>query len=610
MRSERWATPDEIEKELKPEAAGPVLYCNKGKKFTHEGEGHVMILGVTGSGKSRRQTIPMAMSFIENRQSAVIADAKGEIYAHTKSMIPDCYDVHVIDFRNLYQSDAEGWNPLYAPYTLWKTNTPKNRHIAEQMIEELAHTMYPEVKSSDPFWIKEARNVFLAAAYSLFEFAEPEQVNLASIYYLISKGEERYAASTYLKVFSELIQENENVAMQLQSYLTTANDTRGGIRSTFLDGLSIATKSMSIRNFLSHDDLHINELKGDKPTLIYIIIPDETPIYDELTGVLISQLMNHYVRIAEQKYAGKLPIRVNFLLEELGNIGHSIVNLPHIMSAGRSRNIRVEFVLQSISQLVDIYGESKASTIISNCDVRIAFRMNNWDTLTEMSRICGEREINHDGHITREPLITQSQLAAMQTGQALVIISGHMKFITWLPDFSEMCFLDRNLQARQKCRVPVTHKTNYFDIKKFVTERKKTEFLASMDEEKAESLSFGAFHILGNNENNNHPKTNRDEMIQSIDKKSAELDEEKLNTQKTKTVRILSIIDKKKTAVVIRKICKISGDALRKAIFEAKQGTYTVANMKATDAERFVRELQKVGAFAICFDSDDAGMFD
>lgn len=75
------------------------------------------------------------------------------------------------------------------------------------------------------------------------------------------------------------------VAMQLQSYVTTANDTRAGIRSTFLDGLSIATKSVSVRNFLSHDELCINELSGDKPTLIYIIVPDETPIYDELTGV-------------------------------------------------------------------------------------------------------------------------------------------------------------------------------------------------------------------------------------------------------------------------------------------------------------------------------------
>ena len=401
---------------MKTEAAGPVLAYDNGKILSHDGEGHVMILGVSGSGKSRRETIPMTMSFIRNRQSAVIADAKGEIYANTKSMIPSDYDVHVIDFRNLYEESAEGWNPLHAPYELWKIGTPENRHIAEQMIEGLAHTMYPEARGADPFWIKEARNVFLAAVYALFEFAEADEINLASVYYLISKGEEQFGRTTYLKAFVEMSQSNENVAMQLQSYITTANDTRAGIRSTFLDGLSIATKSVSVRNFLSHDELCINELSGDKPTLIYIIVPDETPIYDELTGVLVSQLMNHYVRIAEQKYTGKLPIRVNVLLEELGNIGRAITNLPHLMSAGRSRNIRVELVLQSISQLVDIYGTSNATTIMSNCDVRIAFRVNHWDTLTELSRLCGEREIKCEGYVSREPLITQSQLAAMETG--------------------------------------------------------------------------------------------------------------------------------------------------------------------------------------------------
>ena len=315
MRSERWTTSIEREKLLKTEAAGPVLCYDNGKILTHDGEGHVMILGVSGSGKSRRGTIPMTMSFIKNKQSAVIADAKGEIYTNTKDMIPDEYEVHVIDFRNLYDCDAEGWNPLYAPYILWKTRTPKNRHIAEQMIEGLAFAMYQETRGTDPFWIKEARNVFIAAVYALFEVGSETQINLASVYYFICKGDEKYGGSTYLKAFVELSESNENIAMQLQSYVTTANDTRGGIRSTFLDGLSIATKSISVRNFLSHDELRINSLKGDKPTLIYIIVPDETPIYDELTGVLVSQLMNHYVRIAEQEYDGKLPIRVKVLLE-------------------------------------------------------------------------------------------------------------------------------------------------------------------------------------------------------------------------------------------------------------------------------------------------------
>lgn len=537
MRSERWSTNCERVKVLKVGAAGPVLQFENGDCWSFDGEGHVMILGVSGSGKSRRGTIPMTKSFIRNRQSAVIADAKGEIYAHTKDEIPECYDVHVIDFRNLYEDGAEGWNPLAAPYELWMSGTRKERHIAEQMVEELAHTMYPEAEHQDPFWIKEARNVFIALVYALFILAKPEEVNLASVYYLMAKGEERFGASTYLKTLVELLEGHENVAMQLLSYVTTANDTRAGIRSTFLDGLSIATKSESVRNFLSHDDLQINSLTGDKPTLVYIIIPDETPIYDELTGVLVSQLMNHYVRIAEQDYAGKLPIRVNVLLEELGNIGRAITNLPHLMTAGRSRNIRVEFVLQSMSQLVDIYGASNATTIMSNCDVRIAFRVNHWDTLTELSRICGEREINCEGHISREPLITQSQLAAMETGQALVIISGRMKFITWIPDFTEMYPATDAVSERKKTKKKTKRSVGYFDVQEYVKKKKKESMRQKCNpfEEAGHGIPpFEEFMAAREKEHksDSHEGFDVDEMIKKIDAKIAELEAEEAEEEK------------------------------------------------------------------------------
>lgn len=478
MRSERWSSDREWSRILKKDASGPVLQYADGNCYSFDGEGHVMILGVSGSGKSRRGTIPMTKSFIKNHQSAIIADAKGEIYESTKNEIPDNYDVHVIDFRNLYEKEAEGWNPLHSPYELWCSKNAKDRHIAEQMVEELAHSIYPEAKNTDPFWIHEARNVFTALVYMLFEYAKPEEINLASIYYLLSKGEEKCKDrpfGTYLERLVHFAKGKENISMQLQSFITTANDTKAGIRSVFLDGLSVATKSESIRKFLGKNDLNINHLSGEKPTLIYIIIPDETPIYDELTGVLVSQLINHYVRMAEQDYSGKLPIRVNVLLEELGNIGKAITNLPHLMTAGRSRNIRVQFVLQSLSQLVDIYGTSSATTILSNCDVRIAFRLNNWETLTELSRMCGEKEVNYDGHISREPLITQSQLAAMETGQALVIISGRTKFITWIPDYTEMYPVVKTYGFKRRSTASSDNKICYFDIKEFLIKSDKAD---------------------------------------------------------------------------------------------------------------------------------------
>jgi type IV secretion system protein VirD4 len=542
MRSEEWTKRAVIKRILVKDGAGPVLFHENGNAYVSTGEGHVMLLGTTASGKSRRGLIPCAMSIIKNHQSGVFVDPKGEIYKYTKDMISNQYEVHVIDFRKLYETYAEGWNPLSAPYRLWITGNPKDKHDAEQTIEDLAYTMFPEAKNADPFWINEGRALFIGVVYALFSYAKPEQINLASCYYLIANGEERYGASTYLKEFVKIVAKNEGVAMQLQSYVTTASETAGGIRSIYLDGLSQYARSEYIRKFLSHDELCINELKGDKPTLIYIIIPDEIRIYDHIVAAMCSQLMHHYIRIAEQDYNGSLPIRVNILLDELGNIGCSLKNtLPHLLTASRSRNIRCGLALQSLSQLEAVFGSENAQTIIGNCDVRITYRVNDYKTLSEFSQLLGNKEKNCDGHISIEPLITPSQLGAMETGQVLVMVAGRIKYITWLRDFTEM-----NLSQYRPAKTAVVKKRkaskySYFDIQSFVKEKKSKMFQNNGEKRTFGSGSFEPFSSLfGKNEVKDNEEDisfpgrigkfseveDIDELIRHIDEQIAEIEAE------------------------------------------------------------------------------------
>lgn len=524
-RSERWATTREKQKVLSEHGAGPVLYCEGRKYYTYEGEGHQLFLGESGTGKTRRGIIPLVLSNARHKESMVIADPKGEVYANTIDYLTEDYDVYKFDFRRLYQDDdITCWNPLAAPYQLWSSGKPENIDRAEQMIDDLAYAMYPVSPNTDPFWMTEARNVFEGAVFTLFSYAKPEEVNLSSVYYLISRGEKKFAASTYLKEFVDQEEENENVTMQLYSFVTTAPETRGGIRSSFLNRLSLATKSKSVRNFLSNDDIHINELRGDKPVAIYIILPDETPIYEDLAGIFISQLMNHYIYIAENKWGGKLPIRMNFCLDELGNIGRAIGNLDHMLSAGRSRNIRVALVLQSISQLDDIYGESKATTIRDNVAVKILFRVSHWKTLSEFSNLCGEKETLLNGTVRREPLIKPSQLAAMELGQALVMVAGRTKFITWLPDYTEIFGKPEAKRTRGLKSNGGRHKNaEIFDIQEYVREKKRKrleKLLNGEDESLLEEMDDSTGNIWSRG------KPDVQDLIQKIDARIAELEEE------------------------------------------------------------------------------------
>lgn len=525
-RSERWANAHEKKKTLSTQGTGPILYYENGRQYVYSGESHMAILGESGTGKSRRLIIPMVLNGItgKDKESFVIADPKGEIYNSTINAVSDEYEVFKFDFRHLYKDDVTCWNPLAAPYKLWKTGTDENVFRAEQMIEDLAHALYPISPNADPFWMSEARNVFEGAVYAIFSYAKPEEVNLTSLYYLIALGDEKYGASNYLKEFVRFALDDgiENVAMQLQSFVSTAPETRGGIRSSFLNRLSIAFKSKGVRDFLSNDDIDINNLRGDKPVIIYIILPDETPIYEELAGVLISQLMNHYIYIAENIWQGRLPIRMNFCLDELGNIGKAIGNLPHLLSAGRSRNCRVQLVLQSLSQLDDIYGKSNATTIISNTAVKVLYRVSNYETLSEFSRMCGEKETLLDnGMVKKEPLVTPIQLGSMGIGQALVMIPG-TKFITWLPDYTEVFNTNESVCDKEiKCRK--RSKAQTFDVRNMVKERKheklKAAGMVAREENDDVAIPFPNPFAVDKD-------VDIDAMIREIDKKIAELEEE------------------------------------------------------------------------------------
>ena len=484
MRSDRWSTPSEVKRALCPSGeegmGGLVLYHNNGKNWVYPNEGHAILLGVSGSGKSRRGTIPMIKSFIQTGESFFVIDPKGEIYRHTATDAEGKYDIHVIDFRHIFES--ERWNPLAAPYEHFTSGDPVRKQIALEMIDELAHALYPVSEKADPFWPESARSVFAGAAYALLLIGKPEQVNMAGIYQLVARGEERFGASTVLKEFVGSLPIDSVASMLLQSYVSTASDTRAGIRSTFLEGISMFARSEGLISMLSADDLHINGLDGETRTAIYCVLPDESPIYDGIAGILCNQIIWHYIRLAQDKFDGKLPRRLNVCLEELSSIGNAIGSLDHLMSASRSRNVRCHLVLQSLSQLDTLYGPSKASTIRSNADLLVAFRTNHWETLCELSHKCGEREIEGNHHVSRESLISPSHLSALKTGQALVMISGHTKFITWLPDFTEM-FDCSNWKAPRRIVRKGNTKVEVFNIKEYVQEVKKKKMRELMGEE-------------------------------------------------------------------------------------------------------------------------------
>lgn len=84
---------------------------------------------------------------------------------------------------------------------------------------------------------------------------------------------------------------------------------------------------------------------------------------------------------------GRLPVRVNMVLEEFCNI--YIANASRLLSVVRSRNIACILLTQGIAQLSDRYPQKEWEEIISNCSVQLVLGVNDLMTAEYCSKKCG-----------------------------------------------------------------------------------------------------------------------------------------------------------------------------------------------------------------------------
>ncbi len=442
MRSEVFTTSRILKKKFKVFddnscTAGPVVYYENGRKFYDDSESHIKVVGRTGKGKSQVGSLPFVRNTIIAKESFIAVDPKAELYTKTACYAEKNHRLLCIDFRNLRNSPI-CWNPLYLITQFYKSNSFEDRDIACSMLNELSESIQL-VDKEDPFWSSAAAELFKGIVFSLLEIADEDMINMASVCKMLEHFNERTGAGTYAKKFADGLLDSSMGKSHLQTYVQAPKDTANSIFSVCKNSLKIFTSSYGLMQMISQDTLHINELDFDEqPLAIYIIIPDEISTFDTLAGLLVSQLTQYFIRLAQDKYEGKLPSRLNVILEELGSIGGAIKNLPNLMTAARSRNIRLMLLLQSNRQLEDVYGKSNAETINASVGITIGFSTNDWSTLKEWEERCGERVIERHGMVMKEPLITASQLATMPTCTALVMVDARYKYICHFPFYDHM----------------------------------------------------------------------------------------------------------------------------------------------------------------------------
>ena len=529
------------------EAAGVALVNNGKEMWVDNGEYHNLIIGSTGSGKTECVVKPLVNLLSKKGESMVITDPKGEIYQYCGEYLKkQGYNIVILNFRDPEKGNS--WNPLALPYMYYKQG---NQDKATELLEDVSlNILYDKSEGGDSaFWQKSAADYFSGLTMGLFMDAKEKEINLNSINFMSTVGEERRGTKTYIQEYFNLKGEASPAYIFASNTINAPNETKGGILSTFRQKIRLFSTKENLSEMLSYSDFDMRDI-GNKKTAVFMIIHDEKKTYHGLMTIFIKQCYETLIDCA-QANGGKLTYRTNFILDEFANMP-PLKDVDSMVTAARSRSIRFSFIIQNFAQLNDVYGEEVAQVIKGNCGNLIYLISTELKALEEISKMCGEVKSKEKDKTASTPLVTVSDLQKLKLFQAIIIRWRKNPFKTDLaPDFKIDWGIERKdavLPTREKTQIEL------FDVKKFVSEKKKEEamnnpgMMGGMDNPFMGGGGFnpfmGANPFMGPRPNSSPMASNQapahnpfmgggevtskdiDDMVKEIEKKLQALDEE------------------------------------------------------------------------------------
>lgn len=479
----RWSKDKEIKEDKnmehvfasdrKVDAAGIPLINNGKDIWVDNGEYHNLVIGSTGSGKTQTVVKPMVNLLAKKGESMIITDPKGEIYEYSAEYLKEQgYKIIVLNFRDPKNGNA--WNPLTLPYQNYKNG---NVDKSTELLDDVALNIIRDPNNkSEPFWENSAADYFSGLALGLFMDAKEEEVNMNSINYMSSVGEERFAASTYIKEYFNLKGQDSSAYIFASGTINAPKDTAGGITSTFRQKIRTFASREILSEMLSYSDFEMRDI-GKEKTAVFMIIHDEKTTYHSLLTIFIKQCYETLIDVAKEN-GGKLQYRTNFILDEFANMP-PLKDVDSMVSAARSRDIRFTFIIQNFAQLNDVYGKEVAEVIKGNCGNWVYLISTEMAALEEISKMCGEVKSNEKDKTASTPLVTVTDLQKLKLFEAIIIRLRKYPFKTKLePDFK----MDWGIN-RKKAILPEREgrEIALFDVKKYVSEEKRKKMLEDME---------------------------------------------------------------------------------------------------------------------------------
>lgn len=325
---------------------------------------HSLIFGATGSGKTRTLVFQSIIFTAMAGEGIVVNDPKGELYYYTHRVLQSLgYEVIVMDLQNPEKSCGKN---LLQP--IIDAVNEKMTDKAQRATWDLIEMLVPKSDKSEPIWTNGEKAIIGACVLAVIcdNIDKPQYQNLANVYHflanMVKPGEDN---KTPLEGYIAKLDDTHPAKSLLGITDVAPSRTRSSFYTSALTTLRLFATN-DIASVTGTSDFDFTTIAQKKQAIFYIL-PDQKTSYYPIVTLLVNQQYELLVDYAKE-HGNRLPIRVNFFLDEFGNFT-PISDIQAKLTVARGYGIRFNLFIQDMAQLEDKYDKNVANIIMGNCTV-------------------------------------------------------------------------------------------------------------------------------------------------------------------------------------------------------------------------------------------------
>lgn len=357
----RFASAAEVKKAGLLGDKGIIVGSYNGKYLMFGGQQHAIISAPTRSGKGVGIVIPNLLNWSD---SVVVLDIKQENWDITSG------------FRSKHGQKCFLFNPAATDYRTHRYNPlayiSQDVNFRIDDVQKIANMLFPDEEGTDVIWTATPRSLFLGIVLLLAETPE-KPLTLGQVV------RETLVDGDGAKYFARLVNERAAAGKPysgacvraLNSYISiSAENTRAGVITSFRSRLELWMNPL-VDAATSENDFDLRDVRKKRMSVYLGVTPDNLERMAPLLNLFFQQLIDLNTReLPSQNRALKYSCLL--LMDEFTSIG-KIGILSKGISYIAGYNLRMLPIIQSPTQLVEVYGQDAAQTFTTNHALNIIY---------------------------------------------------------------------------------------------------------------------------------------------------------------------------------------------------------------------------------------------